>query len=282
MLDNNCLYNNSGGDYKNCSTTTDIYVTPLIADLKNHDYHLQSKAGRWDGRTWIQDNVSSLCIDAGYRYSDYSNEPEPNGSRINIGPDGNTRYASKSESNVLTPIPSANFSSNKTSGYAPLSVQFNDFSKNATGWNWKFGDGDTSTQQNPVHTYFRVGNYTVNLTVSNGNGTNSKLAAITVQKAIPAITWHKPADMSFGTALDSTQLNASASVPGTFVYIPAAETLLTPGVQILHVEFTPYDTANYTTVSKNTSINVFEIPVLPVANFSTNVTIGTVPLSVTV
>ena len=134
MLDNNCLYNNSGGDYKNCSTTTDIYVTPLIADLKNHDYHLKSKAGRWDGRTWREDNVSSLCIDAGYRYSDYSNEPEPNGSRINIGPDGNTRYASKSKSDVPTPTnPSANFSSNKTSGYAPLSVQFTDLSKNATG-----------------------------------------------------------------------------------------------------------------------------------------------------
>ncbi len=73
-----------------------------------------------------------------------------------------------------------------------------------------------------MHTYSKAGNYTVNLTVSNGNGTNSKLAAITVQKSIPAITWSKPADMSYGTALDSTQLNASASVPGTFVYTPAA------------------------------------------------------------
>ncbi len=109
MLENNCLYNNAGGNYKNCTSTTDIYVTPLFADQKNHDYHLQSTAGRWNGKTWVKDKVSSPCIDAGYRYSDYSNEPEPNGKRINIGPDGNTGYASKSE---LT----ANFSSKLLQG----------------------------------------------------------------------------------------------------------------------------------------------------------------------
>ena len=38
-------------------------------------------------------------------------------------------------------LPVANFSSNVTRGYAPLSVQFTDSSENATGWNWDFGDG---------------------------------------------------------------------------------------------------------------------------------------------
>ena len=42
VLENNCLYNNVGGNYKNCKSTTDIYVNPLFADQKNHDYHLQS------------------------------------------------------------------------------------------------------------------------------------------------------------------------------------------------------------------------------------------------
>ena len=36
VLENNCLYNNSAGNYKNCASTTDIYVNPLFADLENH------------------------------------------------------------------------------------------------------------------------------------------------------------------------------------------------------------------------------------------------------
>ena len=40
VLENNCLYKNSGGNYKNCTSSTDIYMNPLFADQKNHDYHL--------------------------------------------------------------------------------------------------------------------------------------------------------------------------------------------------------------------------------------------------
>ncbi len=107
VLENNCLYNNSAGNYKNCTSTTDIYVNPLFADQKNHDYHLQSAAGHCNGKTWIKDKVSSPCIDAGYPSSDYSKEPEDNGNRINIGRYGNTIYASLSEENhapLMDPI----------------------------------------------------------------------------------------------------------------------------------------------------------------------------------
>jgi hypothetical protein len=96
VLENNCLYNNTGGNYRNASSKTDIHVNPLFADQKKHDYHLKSAAGRWNGKTWVKDKVSSRCIDAGYRYSDYSKEPKPNGNRINIGRYGNTIYESKS------------------------------------------------------------------------------------------------------------------------------------------------------------------------------------------
>src|ERR1035437_1034019 len=81
-------------------------------------------------------------------------------------------------------LPVANISSNVTSGYAPLSVLFTDRSQNAIVWNWNFGDGATSTEQNPVHTYPAEGTYTVNLKVSNSNGTASKTATITVQNHI--------------------------------------------------------------------------------------------------
>jgi len=117
VLQNNCLYNNSAGKYKNCTSTSDIYVDPLFADQKNHDYHLKSVAGRWNGKTWVKDSVSSPCIDAGCASSDYSNEPEDNGDRINIGRYGNTIYASKSNTStsknkyapVITSISNATF-----------------------------------------------------------------------------------------------------------------------------------------------------------------------------
>ncbi len=88
-------------------------------------------------------------------------------------------------------LPVANFSSNVTEGYAPLSVQFTDNSENATGWTWDFGDENTSIEQNPTHIYSSVGNYTVNLTASNENGTNSSFADITVLEYDPAYTIDK-------------------------------------------------------------------------------------------
>jgi len=62
------------------------------------DYHLRSQAGRWDpvSGTWIQDAVTSPCIDAGDPNSPIGYEPFPNGGRINMGAYGGTAKASKS------------------------------------------------------------------------------------------------------------------------------------------------------------------------------------------
>ena len=96
VLENNCLYNNIAGNYRNAKSTSDIHADPLFADQKNHDYHLKSTGGRWNGKRWVKDRVSSPCIDTGYPSSDYSKEPGDNGNRINIGRYGNTEYASMS------------------------------------------------------------------------------------------------------------------------------------------------------------------------------------------
>ena len=87
-------------------------------------------------------------------------------------------------------IPTANFTASVTNGTAPLVVKFTDLSKNAIVWNWDFdNDGiSDSTEQNPVYVYRTQGNYTVNLTASNGLNTNSKLANISVEKRISP-TW---------------------------------------------------------------------------------------------
>ncbi len=70
--------------------------------------------------------------------------------------------------------PVANFNSNVTEGYAPLSVQFIDLSENATEWNWDFGDQTYSTEKDPVHRYCKSGKYTVKLTVKNENGMDTE------------------------------------------------------------------------------------------------------------
>src|SRR5665647_262121 len=87
--------------------------------------------------------------------------------------------APEPESKVL---PIANFNANPMSGYAPLAVQFTDYSQNAASRSWDFNnDGIAdSSEVSPVHTYTAPGTYTANLTVSNANGTNSKTAPITV------------------------------------------------------------------------------------------------------
>ncbi|MCL2659001.1 MAG: Ig-like domain repeat protein, partial [Acidobacteriaceae bacterium] len=76
-------------------------------------------------------------------------------------------------------------------------------------------------------------------------------------KTTPVITWAVPAAISTGTALGAAQLNATADVPGTFVYSPAAGTVMkTAGTQTLSVTFTPADTANYNTVTKTVPLTV--------------------------
>ena len=88
--------------------------------------------------------------------------------------------------------PVADFVGSPTSGDAPLTVDFTDQSTgNPTSWNWDFGDGNTSTAQNPTHTYNNPGTYTVTLTVSNDCGSDqvTKVDYITVTEP-PQQTMH--------------------------------------------------------------------------------------------
>jgi PKD repeat protein len=74
--------------------------------------------------------------------------------------------------NVQPPV--ANFRATPQTGPAPLSVSFEDLStNNPSTWSWDFGDGGTSTEHNPTHTYTDSGAYTVTLTVQNLAGSNT-------------------------------------------------------------------------------------------------------------
>ncbi len=85
--------------------------------------------------------------------------------------------ATATKSNYITvnpPAPPCEFSATPTSGVAPLLVQFADESTNSpTSWSWSFGDGSTSTQENPMHSYAKPGSYTVRLIASNSGGSTT-------------------------------------------------------------------------------------------------------------
>jgi hypothetical protein len=85
----------------------------------------------------------------------------------------------------------------------------------------------------------------------------TKTVTIDVAKATPVITWANPPDITSTTTLSNSQLNASADVPGTFTYTPAAGTKLNEGnAQVLKADFVPSDVMNYESVSKTVLINV--------------------------
>ncbi|MEX2590386.1 MAG: PKD domain-containing protein [Chitinophagales bacterium] len=76
----------------------------------------------------------------------------------------------------VTNAPTADFSANNPSACtAPHTVNFNDLSVNANSWEWDFGDGTTSTDQNPSHTYTTEGQYDITLSVGSLNGCRDTL-----------------------------------------------------------------------------------------------------------
>jgi len=70
---------------------------------------------------------------------------------------------------ILPPFPIPNFTGSQI-GCRPVTIEFNNDSEYGVTYLWDFGDGGTSTQKDPVYTYFNVGTYTVKLTVTGPGG----------------------------------------------------------------------------------------------------------------
>lgn len=76
---------------------------------------------------------------------------------------------------IFGDAPLAGFTGSPTQGCAPLGVNFTDqSSNNPTDWLWSFGDGDSSSLQNPSHTYDNPGTYTVILSAGNACGSDEE------------------------------------------------------------------------------------------------------------
>lgn len=117
--------------------------------------------------------------------------------------------------------PTASFTAANTTICEGTSVSFNDFSSNMpTSWAWDFGDGATSTDQNPSHVYAASGTYTVSLTVTNSAGSDvyTMTNYITVNAAPSVTLLSSDIDNTVcvdGGILTVTSTPAGATIAGT-------------------------------------------------------------------
>jgi sugar lactone lactonase YvrE len=120
-----------------------------------------------------------------------------------------------------------------------------------------------------------------NLYVADSGGARIRKVAPPPPLATPAITWPQPAAIAYGTALSTTQLDATTSVAGTFVYNPQAGTVLAPGSQLLSTTFTPADPTKYTTATSSVTLQVNQAtPTDVLTTSASKVTVGS-PVTLT-
>ncbi|TQS28361.1 carbohydrate-binding protein [Microbispora sp. KK1-11] len=115
--------------------------------------------------------------------------------------------------------PVAKASANKTSGPTPLAVTFSsagssDPEGGALTYSWAFGDGGTSTQANPAHTYTTKGTYTATLTVRDPQGlTGTADVLITAGNTAPTVSLTTPADGQLFAFGDTVPFQVQVSDP---------------------------------------------------------------------
>ena len=211
---------------------------------------------------------------------------------LTVTNDGGSVTSSATTITVKNATPVVSFSTNKTSGNAPLCIQFTDGTtgNNLQSWLWTFGDGTTSTSQNPIKTYSTAGTYSATLKVTNdGGSTTSAATTITVYNTAPVAGFTaNPSsgtaqltvaftDTSTGAGITSRQWNfgdGSANVTTnnpshTFNNVNATNATYT-------ITYTITNNGGSSTIQH--TINV--VPQIAAANFNSNVTSGNVPLGV--
>jgi sugar lactone lactonase YvrE len=118
---------------------------------------------------------------------------------------------------------------------------------------------------------------TYQVVVTNAVGATNASASLTVTQGIPVVTWTNPAPITYGMALGGVQLDATANVPGSFAYAPAAGTVLRAGTNALTAVFSPTDTVDYSSVTSSVGLAVSPAALGVTANNASRVYGGSNP-----
>lgn len=225
-----------------------------------------------NGNIHIPENTPSgdYRMRVSYRITNQAHGPCMTGGNMEV-----EDYTVRVIENIQPPV--ANFTASVTCGEAPLSVSFTDISSNnPDSWEWDFGNGQTSSQQNPTITYTTPGTYTVGLIAGNEGGTNTeeKVALVTVVSPVnlsapsgteactgegitlvasgaDSYSWTGP---GLSNAAGSTVV-ASPSQPGTYVYQVVGTTSgCESHPQNISVVFSPLPQTSITPSSTNACI----------------------------
>ncbi len=170
--------------------SSDGFVTRINATGDRIDYSTYLGGGAADiGYSIVAGTVGNVYVTGKTSSVDFPVTPNAFMTSDPNNPRGSDAFVAKL--NALL----ANFSANRNIGTFPLSVQFTDASEGAfSNWFWVFGDGNSSTLQNPNHIYALPGSYTVSLSVSGMGGTDTLIrnSYITVTKPLISITATDP------------------------------------------------------------------------------------------
>ena len=184
-------------------------------------------------------------------------------------------YASKAYFIHAIPVLKSRFIANPSAGKAPLVVKFTDISTGNPGtWNWDFGDGTTSTQPNPVHTYTAPGAFDVNLTVTNGMNKDTSVQTI-VAGGVPVTDF--VADRTTGAVktpvlfTDKT-LNSPTSWSWNFGDgVTTTEQNPTHAYLVKGIYTVTLTTTNNNGEDTERKVNYITVGVVPVADFITEI-----------
>jgi PKD repeat protein len=142
----------------------------------------------------------------------------------------------------VAPAPTASFTATPTSGTAPVDVAFTDTSSGSpTSWAWDFGDGTTSTLQNPVHTYSTAGTFSVTLRATNPAGSNTitKAGLISVSATASPVTAGNSSSAFSGTASSTVTLSRPSGVVAGDVLVSSVTADLNPTMSTVPTGWTP-------------------------------------------
>ncbi len=300
-------------DYVNASATTTVNVVPVAPTISwptpaNIRYGTALSGAQLDATVTWTSSGTTATVPGTFTYTPAAGTLLGAGNNqtlsVTFTPTNTSEYGSASTAvtiNVLKSTPTITWSNPATIVYGTAlgATQLNAKATSSTAGATASVPG-TFTYTPAAGTVLGAGNnQTLSVSFSPRNATDyageSAMTTISVVKATPTITWASPANIVYGTALSVTQLDATAScttngtrvsVPGTFIYMPAAGTVLAAASnQKLSVSFTPTNTTEYADASATTTITVLKatptINWAPPANIIYGAALGATQLDAT-